>query len=160
MSRLHVLVPLRWADLDAYGHVNNVAVMRLLEEARIEAFWRHPDPGTGDDPGAPDAAVLDGGPGARTQTVVARHEVEYVLPLEYRREPVTIETWLGRLGGASIEVCYQVTTGSGESRTVHANAATTLVLIDTATGRPRRLTDDERATWSRYVEPSVQMRRR
>ena len=33
MTRLHVPVPVRWADLDAYGHVNNVAVLRLLAEA-------------------------------------------------------------------------------------------------------------------------------
>ena len=43
MTRLHVPVPVRWGDLDAYGHVNNVAVLQLLEEARIAAFWRHSD---------------------------------------------------------------------------------------------------------------------
>ena len=37
--RLSMPVALRWADLDAYGHVNNVEVLRLLEEARIAAFW-------------------------------------------------------------------------------------------------------------------------
>ncbi len=160
MARLRIPVALRWADLDAYGHVNNVAVMRLLEEARIAGFWRHPDPGSTEDSGAPEAAVLDGGPQADTQTVVARQEVEYLLPLEYHREPVTVEMWLGRLGGASIEVCYQVTTGVGADRVVYVNAATTIVLVGTATGRPRRLTDRERAVWADYVEPAIEMRRR
>lgn len=42
MTRLYVPVRLRWSDLDAYAHVNNVEMFRLLEEARITAFWRHP----------------------------------------------------------------------------------------------------------------------
>ncbi len=37
--RLHVPISLRWSDLDAYGHVNNASMFRLLEEARIQAFW-------------------------------------------------------------------------------------------------------------------------
>ena len=38
MSITSTLVPLRWSDMDAYGHVNNVQYLRLLEEARITAF--------------------------------------------------------------------------------------------------------------------------
>ena len=30
-----VEVPLRWSDMDAYGHVNNVQYLRLLEDARV-----------------------------------------------------------------------------------------------------------------------------
>ncbi|MFD8261664.1 acyl-CoA thioesterase, partial [Streptomyces griseoluteus] len=32
--------PLRWADMDAYGHVNNVVFLRYLEEARIDFLFR------------------------------------------------------------------------------------------------------------------------
>lgn len=170
MTRLHVPVPLRWADLDAYGHVNNVEVLRLLEEARIAAFWRH-DPAAGSLP----TAVLDAGPTAGTHTLVARQEVEYLRPISYRREPLLVEMWLGHLGGASIDVCYLLTTGSdrgaaegeadrgtdrGTDREVFVQATTTLVLIDAATGRPRRITPDERAVWGPYLEAPVVMRRR
>ena len=37
--RLHVPIKLRWSDLDAYGHVNNAAMLTLLEESRISVFW-------------------------------------------------------------------------------------------------------------------------
>ena len=37
-SGLTVQVPPRWGDMDAYGHVNNVAILSLLEEARIAVF--------------------------------------------------------------------------------------------------------------------------
>ena len=155
-ERLHIPVSLRWADLDAYGHVNNVAVLTLLEEARIAAFW---GPGEAA-PQAYPTAVLDAGPGADTVTVVARQELEYLAAVPHLREPVVVETWLGRLGGASIEVCYEITSRVGGRRTVHVQAMTTVVMLDAATGRPRRLTADERATWEPYVGPPVAWRRR
>src|SRR5690606_23729042 len=120
MTRLMIPVPLRWADLNAYGHVHNVAIQPLREEARTAASWAHPSA----DRSA--TALLDAGPGATTRTLVARQEVEYLLPLAYRREPVTVEMWIGHLGGASIEVCYEVCTQEAGQRTVYVRAATTL----------------------------------
>lgn len=178
--RLHVPVALRWADLDAYGHVNNVAIVRLLEEARIAAFWRPPvaagpphagpphagPPQAGAAPTEPDpvpegwpTAVLQAGPTAPTHTLVARTEIEYLRPLGYHREPVVVQMWLGHLGGASIDVCYEVTTPAPEGAVV-ARATTALVLVDAATGRPRRLTVQERAAWEPYAGDPVPMRRR
>ena len=43
---------------------------------------------------------------------------------------------------------------------VSRRAVTTLVLIDAATQRPRRLSDDERAVWGRYLGEPPAMRRR
>lgn len=162
--RLHVPVPLRWADLDAYGHVNNVAMLRILEEARIAAFWRHPE--AVDTPVLP-TAVLDAGPRAQTHTLVARTEIEYLAPLAYRREPVTVQMWVGRIGGASLDVCYEITaegdvdvdTGPGATE-VFAHAETTIVLLDAASGRPRRVSPSEREVWARYLGEPVRMRRR
>ena len=174
MSRILVPVPLRWGDLDAYGHVNNVAVLQLLEEARIAAFWRHPE--VAEPLQTWPSAVLDAGPGAGTHTLVARQEVEYLLPIDYRRRPLTVEMWIGHLGGASIEVCYQLTdavpgpgiTVSDEgnegsptvARVVYVQATTTLVLIDAATTRPRRITPAEREVWAPFLDTPVALRRR
>ncbi|MHB1490536.1 MAG: acyl-CoA thioesterase [Cellulomonas sp.] len=160
MSRIVVPVQLRWSDMDAYAHVNNVEMLRLLEEARIEAFWRHPAPPA--DGGWP-TAVLDAGPGAQTITLVASQEIEYVRPLAYRRSPVAITLWIGHLGGASIDVCYEVTDladTSGAPVEVYARARTTLVLVDADTGAPRRISSAERAAWQEYVEEPVRIRRR
>lgn len=155
-ERLHIPVALRWADLDAYGHVNNVAVLTLLEEARIAAFWRHPEASEQAYP----TAVLDASPGADTVTVVARQELEYVAPIPHLRDPVVVELWLGRIGGASIEVCYEVTSTVGGRRTVHVQAMTTVVMLDAATGSPRRLRPEERAVLEPHVGPPVAWRRR
>jgi len=163
MARLEVPVQLRWSDMDAYAHVNNVEMLRLLEEARIEVFWRHPESPDGVVPdGVRATAVLDAGPGALTSTLVARQEIQYLRPLPYRRAPVVIELWLGHLGGASIDVCYEVRDAptSVEGSQVYARATTTIVLVDSATGAPRRLTPEERAVWEPYLEDPVVIRRR
>lgn len=163
MTRITVPVQLRWSDMDAYAHVNNVQMLTLLEEARIEVFWRHP---AGPDGVVPTpvhpSAVLDAGPGALTSTLVARQEIQYVRPLEYRRAPVVVELWLGHLGGASLDVCYEVrdVPSTAEGSTVYAVATTTIVLVDSATGAPRRLTPDERAAWTPYLGEPVVIRRR
>ena len=44
---VEVRIPLRWADMDAYGHVNNIAVVQLLEEARVAAFGVPANTGAG-----------------------------------------------------------------------------------------------------------------
>jgi acyl-CoA thioester hydrolase len=157
--RLRIPITLRWADLDAYGHVNNVEVLRLLEEARIAAFWRH-----GEDP-AP-TAVLESGPEAATHTFVASAEVEYLAPIGYHRDPVVVEMWIGHLGGASIDVCYRILApadhrpGGDRAEVAHVQARTTIVVVDAATMRPRRLSDAERAAWLPYCEEPITFRRR
>ena len=93
--RLHVPIKLRWSDLDAYGHVNNAEMLRLLEEARIEAFWVTDDSaGSGEAVGG-STAVLDGRPGADTLTLIARQEIEYLAPIPYLRQPLDVRTRYG-----------------------------------------------------------------
>ena len=64
MTRLHVPTRVRWSDLDGYRHVNNASMLRLLEEARIDAFWSAD--GAIDERSS--AAVLDGSPNAATMS--------------------------------------------------------------------------------------------
>lgn len=157
MSRIHVPITLRWSDLDAYGHVNNAEMLRLLEEARIRVFWA--DAAAGED--AAPTAVIHGGPGADTITLIAGQQIEYLLPVPYLRQPLDVQLWIGRLGGASIEICYEVCSPSSvDDQVVYTRAATTLVLVDAATQRPRRLSDAEREAWSPHVEDPVAFRAR
>ena len=45
-------------------------------------------------------------------------------------------------------------------RSVFVQASTTIVLIDAATSRPRRITPAERAFWEQLLDEPVAMRRR
>ncbi|MET0735780.1 MAG: acyl-CoA thioesterase, partial [Microbacterium sp.] len=76
--RLHIPIQLRWGDLDAFNHVNNTAMLKLLEEARVRAFWL-PEPGED----APDTAVLDSSIFSGVLTLIARQEIEYLAPVPY-----------------------------------------------------------------------------
>jgi acyl-CoA thioester hydrolase len=148
-------VPLRWGDLDAYNHVNNTAMLKILEEARVRAFWK---PGEGED--APSTAVLESGVPSDVLTLIARQEIEYVAPVPYQRHPLDVQMWFGKVSGSSIEVCYEVcapqeTTPPGQAQRVYARATTIVVKVDAATGRPMRLTDEERAAWEPYSGPSI-----
>jgi acyl-CoA thioester hydrolase len=138
MSRHRYLCPLRWSDMDAYGHVNNVAFLTYLEEARVDMLFVHA--GT-------DAATEKLASGI----VVARHEIDYKAPLVFRPEPVPIDTWVTKLGNASFTVAYEVREDAGP---VYARASTVLVPYDVQAGRPRRVSDVEREALQRFLEPA------
>jgi len=156
VTRLHIPVPLRWSDFDAYAHVNNAEMLRILEEARIQAFWL-PD---GGEVGAA-TAILDARPGAETISLIARQEIEYLAPIPYMRAPIDIELWIGRIGGASLEVCYELYTPVGiEPRVLFTRASTTIVMVRADTGRPQRIADEQREAWAPYVEEPVAFTKR
>ena len=99
MPRTRVLTPLRWSDMDAYGHVNNVQFLRLLEDARVVAFAA--------------AGSDEGGSVVETGLLVARSQIEYLEPLVYRTAPVAIDLWLTDLAGASFDLGYEVLDEAG-----------------------------------------------
>ncbi|BDV30783.1 acyl-CoA thioesterase [Microbacterium terricola] len=159
-ERLHIPIPLRWGDLDAFNHVNNTSMLKLLEEARVRAFWK-PLPGET----APPTAVLDSGIASGVLTLIARQEIEYLAPVPYQRDPLDVQIWFSRLGGSSIEVCYEVCspleTAQGRTQDVYARATTVVVKVDAASGRPLRLTPEERAVWEPFLgEPLAYAHRR
>ena len=124
-------VPLRWSDMDAYGHVNNVQFLRLLEDARVTGFqqWF-----------GEDRSPLKRG------VVIARHEIEYLAPLDFRHAPVSVDMWVTQISGSSFNLGYEVHDPTGVGTTLYARAETTLVAYDFASASPRRLCPDERAT--------------
>src|SRR6218665_3152418 len=104
--RLHIPVALRWSDLDAYRHVNNVRLFGLLEEARIAALWTTDD-GMPRNAGHA-TAVLASGPGQSTNTLIARQEVEPTPPTPYKKKPMDIDRGVSPRGGPSLEVTSTV----------------------------------------------------
>lgn len=130
MARYRCDYPMRWSDMDAYGHVNNVQFLRFFEDARIEAFGTHLADRDG-------AGLLD------TGILVARHEIEYLKPLRWRPEPVHIDLWITAVKGALVEVGYEVYDQSVDARVRYALAESTLVIYDFANERPQRLSEQD-----------------
>ena len=127
--------PMRWSDMDAYGHVNNVVYLTYLEEARVDMLFT-----LGAELGA--KALSEG-------VLVARHEIDYRRPLVYHQGGVDIDLWTGVIKGASFELRYEV----HDDETVFARAASLLVPFDLTAQRPRRVSPEERAFLTQYVEP-------
>ena len=141
-----VPVTVRWSDMDAFGHVNNVQALRLLEEVRVRAFE---DLRTGGH------SLLDSG------VLVARHEVEYLEPLVWRLAPVPVDLWVTKIGGASFDLGYEVhDEGEQGARRVYLRAATTVVTYDIASSSTRRVSDAERAVLEGWRDAPVPFRRR
>ena len=140
MPRHITHVPLRWADVDEYGHVNNVVYLRYLQEARVDMLFVH--------------APAHGAEGLAQGVVVARHEIRYRAPLTYRPRPIRVETWVSRIGNASFTLGYEVIdeeTAGGP--TVCVVAASVLVPYDLREGRTRRVDAAERGVLERFLEP-------
>jgi acyl-CoA thioester hydrolase len=129
--------------MDAYGHVNNVQFLRLLEDARVVGFrqWFGPDDG-----------LLDEG------VVVARHEIEYLAPLDFRHAPISVDMWVTKISGSSFNLGYEVRDPTQVGTTTYARAETTLVAYDFATASPRRLRRDERAVLNAVAGDLVHFR--
>jgi acyl-CoA thioester hydrolase len=141
--------PVRWADMDALGHVNNVVYSDYLQEARADMLRLHARiPATG--------GLVEG-------TLVVSQHLQYAAPLVYDAAPVQVEVWVAELRAASFTLAYEVfrpTGGSGTGdeagdeagRTVYLRAHTVMAPYLFAEERPRRLTAAERQGLSVYLE--------
>lgn len=140
MTHLDITVPMRWSDLDGYGHVNNAAMLTLLEEARIRAFWGAPAEQIALGAEVLPSALPTDAAGSGVHTVVASHRIEYGRELGFRRDPLVVRLWLSRIGGASLTIDYQVLTREDpDGAAPYAIARTVIVLVDGASGRPVRI---------------------
>src|SRR5262249_10962794 len=135
MASYTYFCPLRWADMDVYGVINNVAFVRYLEEARVDLLLCMA-------PSEQDSFLGRG-------SVVVRHEIAYKNPLGHRREPVEIQMWVSRLRASSVTISYLVKDGEH----LYASAHSVLAPSDYRARRPRRLTEAETAFFEKYLEP-------
>ncbi|WP_328400495.1 acyl-CoA thioesterase [Streptomyces sp. NBC_00390] len=140
MTRHIYSCPLRWSDMDAFGHVNNVVFLRYLEEARIDFMFR--------------LAPGDGSPSFSGGSVVARHEIDYVRPLVHRHEPVIIESWVTKISAASLTIAYEVKEAD-DPRQVYVRASTVVVPYNLEAGRPRRITAEEKSFLQEYLDDTA-----
>ena len=118
-----IRLPLRFRDVDAFGHVYHAEYLTLLDEARTRWFR--------------EAVALDQ-PGAY---VVARIEIDYVSSLVLDDAEVVATFAVERVGTSSVTLAETLSAPDGR---VAARVRSVTVRHDLAAGRSRPLTDAEK----------------
>ncbi len=114
----HVRDVVRYADLDAQGHVNNAVFATYFESGRVALFR------------ARDFSI--GVPGATY--VLARQEIDFLRELHWPGE-VVVGVGLAERGRSSFTLAQAIFSGD----LCVASGRATLVMVDTETRRPRPL---------------------
>ncbi len=127
-------VPMRWSDMDAYQHINNVAFLGYFETARVSLFFEHP--------------THDEKTGMRRGLVVHSHDIRYRRPVVYDAEPLEVQIWVSGVRAASFRCHYELF----DHGLLAVTGSTVLVPFDFAHDRPRRMTPEEREFLARYTE--------
>jgi acyl-CoA thioester hydrolase len=122
-------VPVRFADTDALGHVNNANYLSFLESARLEYI----------------KTVLGKVKAEDFGVIIARIEIDYKSPA-FHYETLRVGVRVGELGGSSIMMDYRIE-DKATGRLV-ALAKSVMVSFDYALGRPVRVNED----WRRKME--------
>ncbi len=125
-------VPMRWSDMDAYQHINNVAFLGYFEMARVDLFFDHP--------------THDEKTGLRRGIVVAAHEVRYKRSVIYDAEPLEVQVWVSGVRAAAFTCHYELF----DHGRLAVTGSTLLVPFDFSINRTRRLTPDEKEFLGRY----------
>ena len=122
-------VPVRFADTDALGHVNNANYLSFLESARLEYI----------------KTVLDKVKSEDFGVIIARIEIDYKSPA-FHYETLRVGVRVYEMGGSSILMDYRIE-DKATGRLV-ALAKSVMVSFDYALGRPVRVNED----WRRKME--------
>jgi acyl-CoA thioester hydrolase len=110
-------IQLRWGDMDAMSHVNNVQYFRLLEEARIQ-WLAQEGISTLPTQGAP---------------ILASISLDFVRPLNYPGTAI-VRQEVTRVGRSSLELALLIER-SDEPETVYARGRSIIVWYDYEAGR-------------------------
>ena len=122
-------IDIRFADLDAYGHVNNAIFFTYLEHARVKMFQEF------------FGAFLD----SSLLFLVVRAECDYRLPITLN-DHLLITLKVEQLRHSSFTFTYLLHDGRGRE---YANARTVMVGYDPQTKKPAALPAAIRQTFTR-----------
>ena len=123
-----VTIPIRWRDVDNYGHVNNAVYLTYLEEAR-DRWVRE---------------TL----GPEVDFVIVRIAIDYRRELSQGDDEVTVSCRGVGYGTSSIRTAEQIVARAGW---VAAESGSVIVAHDADARSSRPLTDEERETLDRAI---------
>ena len=139
--RHQIALQVRWGDMDAYQHVNNVAYAAYLQEARAHLL-------TTELAGTAAEALLG-------TLVLARLKISYLRPLVHTGAAIMAHSWFSALTAATITVECVLDDVSANPDGPYCRGTTVLAPFDFAAGRPTRVTPEQRAALTAFYEPPL-----
>jgi acyl-CoA thioester hydrolase len=150
--KTQIPIQLRFGDLDAYGHVNNVAVAGILEEARTRVLW------SADAHSEMNFSQYFSLKDPNLYLLIASQTIDYHAMMPYTPHPVVVSVWVGRIGGSSFEFHCQIRSSQADE-TLYAQAIITIVLVDATTERPVRIAEDARRALQAWQDEPLKLGR-
>ena len=120
-------MPVRWGDMDAYGHVNNTVYFRYFEQTRVEWLERMGSRVSVEEPVGP---------------VIINASCTFLAPVNYPAT-VVIKMYAGDPGRSSVMTWYELFV-EGDER-LYAEGAAKTVWMDMSTGKSAPIPDVVRA---------------
>ncbi len=122
-------MPIRWGDMDAFGHVNNTVYFRYMEQARISWFEHLGIAGEGRGEQGP---------------VIVNASMDFLRQLHYPGDIVCLLT-VGKPGRSSFDTGFELRR-IDDPDTLYARGAARCVWIDYAAGKSVPLPEPLRST--------------
>lgn len=154
MSRTHVShVQLRVADLNWSGHMDNISILRLVDEVRTHFLGHVHDI----EDGYTGGLIQVCGPGVGI--MVGQQIVEYQRELWYDAgSPAHVEMWLSHIGTASFVAACQIRQDAAAPVAVISEAS--IVMLDWQARLPWRITEPVREAFAEFLGPALRFRPR
>lgn len=130
-------VPVRWSDMDAFGHVNHARMVTLMEESRIQWLLSA---------GEAYAPLIK-------SAMIVHVDIRYQAQLRHEDSPLRIGMWIKGFRSVDFTIGYEIFGADAEADSRPACVASTqMAVVDIEKHSLRRLTDDEKGhlgAWSR-----------
>ncbi|GAB2638379.1 thioesterase family protein [Gordonia jinhuaensis] len=122
-------VPVRWSDMDAFGHINHARMVTLMEEARIAWLL---------------SAGEEYAPLIKSAMIV-HVEIRYQDQLRVEDSPLHIGMWITAFRSVDFTIGYEIRSARAAADSRPACVASTqMAVVDIEHHRLRRLSDTEK----------------
>lgn len=132
---MKLTLPIRFEDIDAFGHVSHLKYLSFCETHRMTAFRAAPHASYGH--------IADSG------FVVADLQARYIRPVYLNSGSVDVEAAVVHIGKSSLKLRYEVSSG------FEMSAVILMAIVRVRDGRPYPLEEAERTWFSSQLASSV-----
>ncbi|MEO6849894.1 MAG: thioesterase family protein [Mucilaginibacter sp.] len=135
--KYRTLIPIRFSDLDAYGHVNNAVYLTYFEIARSN-YWTEIAKWNWDECGI----------------ILGRSEVNYLKPIT-RHDQIACYVRTTRIGNSSFDVMHVLVKVTESGEEICTTGKTVCISYDYGANKSVRIPKSERERMIAYDEPRM-----